>query len=329
MARGLLVRLRPNAPWRIGPDSGDRERVETVLHSDAVYSAVTSAIAMLGGLEEWLAATASGTPAVRFSSCFPFIGNTLLVTPPRNLWPPAPSAKVRYAGAKFVPLSVIESLLAEKPLNEDALQVDGASECLLPQNVQGPFRVRIRSNAAVDREGVGVETHRTACIEFGPEAGLWMVVEFANDEAEQTWKPIVKSALHFLADHGVGGERSRGWGRSEAPEIVEGELPSLVLKLPEGASGDKGHWLLSLFHPSEEDAIDWQRGSYSVTTRSGRVEATGAEKSATRMVSEGSVLVGAVPKGSVRDVAPEGFAHPVYRNGFALSIEIPLKAGTA
>ena len=166
MARGLLVRLRPNAPWRIGPDSGDRERVETLLHSDVVYSAVTSAIATLGGLEEWLRATATAEPAVRFSSCFPFAGNSLLVTPPRNLWPPAPSAWVRYAGARFVPLSVVESLLAEKPLNEDALQVDGASECLLPQNTPGPFRISLRSHAAIDRWGVGIAEHKTACLEF-------------------------------------------------------------------------------------------------------------------------------------------------------------------
>ncbi|MEO8028389.1 MAG: hypothetical protein ABI823_18040, partial [Bryobacteraceae bacterium] len=62
MSRGLLVRLRPNAPWRIGPDSGDRERVDPLLHSDAVYSAVTSAIAAAGDLPAWLAATAVDEP---------------------------------------------------------------------------------------------------------------------------------------------------------------------------------------------------------------------------------------------------------------------------
>jgi hypothetical protein len=29
------------------------------------------------------------------------------------------------------------------------------------------------------------------------------------------------------------------------------------------------------------------------------------------------------PRGSAADVAPEGFAHPVYRAGFALSIPLP------
>ena len=30
-----------------------------------------------------------------------------------------------------------------------------------------------------------------------------------------------------------------------------------------------------------------------------------------------------VPRGSAADVAPDGFAHPVFRSGFALSIRLP------
>ena len=42
------------------------------------------------------------------------------------------------------------------------------------------------------------------------------------------------------------------------------------------------------------------------------------------MIEEGSVIVSAqTPLGSALDVAPEGFAHPVYRCGFALSIALP------
>jgi hypothetical protein len=43
------------------------------------------------------------------------------------------------------------------------------------------------------------------------------------------------------------------------------------------------------------------------------------------MVAEGSVLVAsAAPRGAASDVAPEGFPHPVYRAGFALSVPVPL-----
>ena len=70
-----------------------------------------------GQLEEWLDATARAPePAVRFSSCFPFHGETLYVVPPRQLWPPPASAKVRWKGARFVPLSVVDGLVNGSPI---------------------------------------------------------------------------------------------------------------------------------------------------------------------------------------------------------------------
>jgi CRISPR type III-A-associated RAMP protein Csm4 len=330
MPQGLLIKLRPTGPWRIGPDSGVRDRVDRVFHSDSLYSAVSSALAQLGHLDEWLGATARATEsAVRFSSCFPYHGDTLLVAPPRNLWPPQASSKVRWKGARFVPLSVVETLAAGRALSEGAWAVDAESECLVPSRnpvVPGPFRVAVRSSAAVDRDGVSVATHSTACLEFTPDCGLWTVAEFANDTARERWTGPLTAAFRLLADSGMGGERSRGWGRAEMPEITAGELPGLLMKRQE--SDATGYWLLSVFSPAESDAIDWQQGDYVLTTRGGRVESSagwGEGKKLTRMVAEGSVIVAPVaPRGSAADVAPEGFAHPVYRSGFAVSLPIPL-----
>jgi CRISPR type III-A-associated RAMP protein Csm4 len=319
----LLIKLRPTGPWRIGPDSGDRDRVDRIYHSDSVYAAVSSAMASLGELEPWLLATAqSPEPAVRFSSCFPFYGETLYVVPPRNLWPPPASPKVRFKGARFVPMKVVETLLAGRAIAEDNWAIDGASECLISGGAQGPFRVSVRSNAAVDRAGEGVAPHSTACLEFTPGAGLWLVASFADDAAKERWSGPLTAALRLLADSGFGGGRSRGWGRSEMPEIVEGDLPRLLIQ-----TGDEpnGYWLLSVFHPAASDEIDWQHGNYSLTTRGGRIESHGDAKKTTRMLTEGSVIVSAsAPVGAASDVAPENFEHPVFRSGFALAIPIPL-----
>lgn len=322
----VLVRLRPTGPWRIGPDSGDRDRVERIYHSDALYSAVCGAMARLGALDEWLDATArSSAPAVRFSSCFPFHQETLYVLPPQHIWPPAASSKVRWKGARFVPLPVVESLLAGKPLSEDAWVVDGESECLMPSSAPAGstlFRASVRSSAAIDRAGDSAAPHSVACLEFTPGSGLWFVAAFADDQ----WSERVKAAIRLLADSGFGGERSRGWGRSETPDFREN--PALLGNAI-AADSETGHWMLSLFHPAPSDAVDWQRGNYSLTTRGGRVESEsgwGQMKKNTRMVAEGSVLVSAAePKGAAADVAPEGFSHPVYRAGFGLSLPVPLK----
>src|SRR5579862_6858029 len=97
MPFSFIVRLRPTGPWRFGPDSGARDQVEMLCHSDAVFSAVTSAMVRLGLQEEWLEATVRAqAPVVKFSSLYPFQKDLLFVTPPRSVWPPAPSTKVRY-----------------------------------------------------------------------------------------------------------------------------------------------------------------------------------------------------------------------------------------
>src|ERR1039458_7399327 len=236
MNPGLVVKLRPTGPWRIGPDSGARNRVDFIYHSDSLYSAVTAAMARLGSLEDWLAATARGTePAVCFGSCFPFVDDIGFVVPPRTVWPPvspsALSARVRWRSARFVPLEVVQAMLAGLPLDDNKWSVDGPSECLVPAGRPGPFRTALRWSAAVDRLTGATERHSTACIEFRTGCGLWTIVSFQDVSAHARWAEPVKAAFRLLADSGFGGERSRGWGRAEAPEFTEGDLPEMILPL--------------------------------------------------------------------------------------------------
>ena len=456
MNPGLVVKLRPTGPWRIGPDSGARNRVDLVYHSDSLYSAITSAMARLGSLDEWLDATArqTGESAVCFSSCFPFLDEIGFIVPPRTVWPPtspaAMSARVRWKSARFVPLSVVQAVLAGKKLDERQWSVDGVSQCLVPAGRPGPFRTSVRWGAGVDRLTGSSERWSTACTEFRPGAGLWTIVSFSGEAARERWSGPVKAAFRLLADSGFGGERSRGWGRAEAPEFVEGSLPEMILPAvtapepvaavleaeasapsvveplvaeapaetavaeaaapapePEAAvetpvaepvveaaveesqpevvaaaeaavetppaepsepepvaeqvapeppaqaveppaleplaaavtdqpaqateSLRTSHWLLSLFAPAADDAVEWSRGNYALVARGGRVDSpagSGELKKQIDMVTEGSVLVsGESLHGAAPDVAPEGFAHPVFRAGFALSIPLPGQVG--
>jgi CRISPR type III-A-associated RAMP protein Csm4 len=447
MTPGLVVRLRPTGPWRVGPDSGARNRVDSIYHSDSVYAAVTAAMARLGMFEEWLDATArSAEPAVSFSSCFPFLDEIGFVVPPRTIWPPqlpAVGARVHWKSARFVPVTMVQSLIAGGKPDEHAWSVDGPSECLVPTGRLGPFRAAVRSSAAVDRLSGASERHSMACLEFRPGAGLWLVTAFHDEPCRERWLDPVKAAFRLLADSGFGGERSRGWGRSEAPEFTEGTLPEMILP-PAGRTGDapietappatgmpaadadiesastpapsdpepltaapeeeasgagasacqpgdtapaeaggvavdsaaapalaasvtesaigvleleapvevaeepteaepvpevqpqeapifeagpKPHWLLSLFAPAEQDAVDWSRGNYWLVERGGRVDSpagSGELKKTLQMVGEGSVIYAPVaPSGAAPDVAPGGFPHPVFRAGFAVSVPLP------
>jgi CRISPR type III-A-associated RAMP protein Csm4 len=351
MQPAVVVRLRPAGPWRCGVGIGQGQ-VESAFRSDRLYSAVTLAMQRLGVLREWLEATAlSQTPAVVFSSLFPFQGDTLFAPPPATLWPPpanlltSPSpvflSKIRWAAAQYVPLSVTESLLLSQPLLADQWVVDGESGCLLRRDrpSTSPFRYSTRTSAAVDRlnetsaSGTGV-----ACIEFENGAGLWGVARFADDGAEAAWGERVRGAFRLLADTGFGGRRSSGWGQSAAPEFERGEWPKLIAPKLAGVRGKSSEspteeeqpssfWLLSLYSPASHDSVDWSSGDYRLVSRTGRVdsfEGGGATKKAVRMVAEGSVLsLRDEPVGAAVDVAPENFAHPVYRAGFALAFKLP------
>ena len=324
-----IVRFRPTGPWRFGPDSGSRDRVDLIYHSDSLYAAVTSAMLRLELLDEWLDSTVrktDGPPDVRFGSLYPFQRDLLFVPPPRSMWPPPPSTKVRFKSARFVPLSVVQSLVADQVIDDNRWIIDGVCQCLFPSG-EGPFRIGLRTAAGIDRlNPAATDPHTTACIEFGREAGLWTMVVFSTDEARERWQRRVANAFRLLADSGFGGERTRGWGRSEDPRWKWS--PGLSFEI--APETPVGYWLLSLYAPAGSDAVDWKTGNYTTVIRTGRAESAanwGALKSPTVMIAEGSVIVAAgSPSGEARDVAPPDFAHAVYRAGFAVAIPVPWRA---
>jgi CRISPR type III-A-associated RAMP protein Csm4 len=251
---------------------------------------------------------------------------------------PVFATKLRWRAVRFVPVTLVENLLLGQRLLADQWFADPESKCLLrrdrPQT--SPFRPAVRTSVAVDRLGAGQESHSLACIEFEPGAGLWAVANFRDAEAAAEWREPLLGVLRLLADSGLGGRRSSGWGQISSIRSQEGQWPALLVpKLarrkpaPEETNGNhRHHWLLSLYSPAAVDRIDWTTGSYSLATRTGHVDTTRGERSwkkAVRMVEEGSVLAAAeAPIGSAVDTAPDGFAHPVYRAGFALSLPLPV-----
>ena len=328
MPSGFIVRLRPIGPWRLGPSSGARDRVDRVLHSDTLYSALTIAADHLGFLSEWLGATAEAEePVVRVGSAFPFVGRTLLAPAPKHVWPPQSSGRVRWKSARFVPLHVAPRLLAYEALKEDRWAVDPVSESVLPVEkfgeVNPPFRVAMRRTAAVDRlSGASSDASSTACLEFAEQAGMWCPVICPED-----WRERVQALFRYIADAGVGGERSSGWGRAAAPEFEP--LPSALAansldELPDQHAA--GYWLLSLYAPAASDRVDWSRGSYALLRRSGRTNGSGAPKTESAIVEEGSVVMAeSAPAGRAHDVAPAGAGHPVYRAGFAVAVPVAVR----
>jgi CRISPR/Cas system CSM-associated protein Csm4 (group 5 of RAMP superfamily) len=310
----IEVRLRPTTPWRVGHGAGDRERVDVVYHSDALYSAMSHAMKTLGWLNEWLDATARNEAgsAVRFSSLFPFIGRTRLIAPPKTWWPPANPGRLYTEAAKLIPLDVVRNGIVE----ESRWIVDGETGCLCHTGSGSPMKIGVRTSAAVDRLTGVADPHSIAYLEFASNAGWWGVFEVSDE----TWESRVKSAFRLLADSGFGGERSRGWGRAAAPEFN-----SASSLFPATANEDGSWWLLSTYSPDATDSVDWSRGEYTAAQRGGWTDSNAgvAPKKQVRIIEEGSVVFAPSLRGRAVDVAPEGFPHPVYRAGFALAVPAP------
>jgi CRISPR type III-A-associated RAMP protein Csm4 len=231
--------------------------------------------------------------------------------------------------ARLAPAALIESILLGQKILADQWVADSESACLLRRDRPSttPFRTVLRIAAAVDRaSGRSTLAHPIACVEFEPGAGLWFVLRFRDQNSSAAWGERLRAMLRLLGDTGFGGRRSAGWGQTQAPEIQDGQWPHVLFpklaRLPRTDTASSLHWLLSLFSPSPDDAIDWTNGEYTLLER-------GAELGKrARFVAEGSVLAAATsPVGMAVDVGNgvgNGRAHPVYRSGMALSLPLPV-----
>lgn len=303
MAQAILFRFEARGVWSAAPSG------PSLVASDTFYGAVCAAMDHFGWLAEWLAAG----PAVRLSSLFPWQQGTLFAPPPASAWPPVNGLqRLRPKLVRFLPLAAIADLLEENGLVESRWVLDPASGCLLAADragAGGPFRPVSFEKAAGPKHG----------IQFAENGGLWGVA-FCQDDL---WRRRLEATLRWLADAGVGGNRTLGWGSSTAVRFESGETVTTVLRRSKQGDGSRGWWLLSLFAPAAEEIVHWEQGAYRLAVRSGWVEGTQTAKRSQRMVAEGSVIYAPeAPAGCLSDVTPEGCQHPVYRNGFAVAVPL-------
>lgn len=303
MAQAILFRFEARGAWSAaaaGP---------SLVASDTFYGAVCAAMDRFGWMEEWLAAGR----AVRLSSLFPWQQGTLFAPPPASVWPPANGLqRLRPKLVRFLPLPAIRDLLSEGGLAESRWVLDPGSGCLLAADRAGsggPFRPLHVEKAAGPKSG----------IQFVEDAGVWGLAVCESEE----WRKRMEAALRWLADSGVGGNRALGWGGSAGVRLEKAESVEALLRRGAPGDGSKGWWLLSMFAPAADEEVFWEQGAYRLAVRSGWVEGTTVTKRPQRLVAEGSVVFApAAPAGSLEDVAPEGWAHPVYRNGFAVAVAL-------
>ena len=308
--------------------------MDLIYHSDSLYSAVSAAMARLGlaGRMAGGHGASADAPAVRFSSCFPFAGDTLLVVPPRSLWPPPASTKIRWKGARFVPL--VGGRIAAGRQGDRRRPLGRGRRERMPGAVQSGRADRSASRCDRAPAWIACTTRR---VEFTPPrasnsragAGLWTLVQFADDDAAAR---LGSAGSKRAAAAGRFRLRRRTLARlGTIGSAGVAALDSAGAELTEQAGRARVLAVVAL-HPGAAIPSTGSAATMPRVSRSGRVESSarwGEPKKPTRMVAEGSVLLAGSANCAAlpRDVAPEGFPHPVYRAGFAVDRSDSLAGG--
>lgn len=162
---------------------------------------------------------------------------------------------------------------------------------------------------------------------FSPGCGLWFGVVWLDPErriGEIPFREAWARAFRTLAEDGIGGERSVGYGIFEWREGTPFVLPETTPNRPAV--------LLSRYHPRPEElpqALNGENVAYRLTSVAGWLRSPdGAAQRRKRvyLLDAGSTIAWpGLPAGNVVDVRPDypaaegSLPHPVYRYGLALA----------
>lgn len=337
------------------------ESVQTLLHADTIFSALCNVWARFHILTreelEGLGNIFNTSPPFRLSSAFPYMFKSTRL----KFYLPKPHIDTRQFeifGDDMIPhrktewkkqlknVQFIPSEFFENWLKEEQFIKDGWLEDL--NAWQGSFVEEIHPHHAQDRLTQASELYHSGKIFFHQEqeddCGFYFLVQFP--EEDNVWKEKLNEALMALSTMGLGGDKSLGLGRFEYNITTKhGVLEEIdrwddLEFLKESAQEEKDKkCVLSLFWPTESErksivdilnVEDKKNNSiaYGLVQRKGWTGSTSTlhkmKRKTMTMFSEGSVfgVEGFSPQGSIIDIKPVGFPHPVWRYGIALTVPI-------
>jgi CRISPR-associated protein Csm4 len=328
------------AGFHFGAHGFGQEESRVNLPSDSLFAALVYRLALREGaqaVESYLAPFHSGEAPYVISSTFPRAGNLLFFPAPfrreigeRGSGPqPKELKRVNYLSLElFRRLLAGESFASLYPgsrkLQKETVLCTPEEAAALPQSLVGDtlWEVEKRPRVTLDRASSASNLYFTGRVIFARDCGLWFGVRWIKDDQKQ-YKRLV-DLLADLADAGLGGERSAGYGAAQI-------LPVEPLELPEP---DGNTWVsLSRYLPAEDElaALRHPQAAYRLEHVGGWLDSPhrrGQRRRGLHILSAGSTfgpLERSVP-GSLADVRPvyesdpDPLGHPVYRAGLALAV---------
>ncbi len=322
-----IFRLHFTEPLHISNARNDYNSSERVIFSDTLHAAIMDTWAILGK-QEWI----KPEPEFAISNLFPFTKKddemVYFFRKPykyknnrdKNKSADAVGEAKKNKNVQYIDSQYFENLLNGKydPLTEHIrgqflsrieIKADFISTNVIP-------RIRWHRNEAEDTEIFYMER-----LYFAKDSGLYFI--FIGDSE---MKKRVTVALNYLAENGLGTDRTVGHGRFEYTE------DSFLLNLPAKSDYSIN---LSLFCPESQtelnEMLDTASG-YNFIRRGGWMGEpyNSYRKRSVHMFTEGSVFrqscEGMFTKGKTVDLKPEGtpvkIGHPVYRVGKSIFMPV-------
>ena len=346
----------------IGGQGGKLEESGVTLPADTLFAALVDAHRRSGGDPQALAApfvAAPPDPPFLLTSAFPYAGAVRFFPMPVDLTrlvTPEALRRVRYLSEGLLRQALDGEMLDgwlfpeeqfAEPQTGAALQ-GGQFWLKVEETANLPIEMQrnegqrhalpmlpVATTARVPRVTVDRLSHSSTIYHagrttFAAGCGLWFGVHWRDRERRIEGSPLtyaeaVAQALALLADDGLGGERTAGYGafRLGVPAAVD---------LPDPAEG-RSTWLLSRYHPASVGELAGLRdphAAYQLVKAGGWLRSydyPAVRRRRLTLLGEGSLVpLPGLVAGDVVDVRPRypqaesPFPHPVYRYGLALGV---------
>jgi CRISPR-associated protein Csm4 len=337
-------RLALSAPLHVGDIGIGVEESLPYLPSDTLFSALV--ITWLEMNQHALVANLltdfAAQPPLLLTSCFPYAGPVHLL--PRPLLPVHPEGGGKgYKRVHWVSSQIFARLIngitpgeltdlwnnanregaASGLLQDGRVWVTSAERTEIAAGLHQEERQTLtlwasekRPHVAIDRITSRSNLYHVGAVRFTTGCGIWCSVR-----GETAWVERTAQALRLMADSGVGGRRSRGYGRFTLNEAKPMALPAV--------NGGSHQVLLSRFAPTEAEMalLRAPGASYGLVTVGGwsqNLRNIPIMRQKVRFLSEGSVIQQSnrVP-GQLLNLkppqTPPQYNHPVHRYGFGFA----------
>lgn len=328
--------------WNIQGDSGfhfgiqgiGQEESSVVLPSDSLFAALVSQLALIEpsqSVSDWCSAFQADPPFL-LTNAFPRSKDVLFFPFPRNLRGQLSEDQIDTKLQKrisFVSQEILRELLKgnKEPIYK-AHQLQEGSVLISEQELAGLgddlrkqgviWKVMKRPRVTIGRKSSQSNLFHTGLTAFSPGCGLWFGFIWRKRNPDEQER--IELLLKVLADSGIGGERSAGFGVAAITKGKELDLPNI-------AKGPA--LLLNRYIPQDGEwsCLKHDDARYQVVEAGGWAQISqqkAQRRKSTVLLEAGSVLGDVIndPLGCMLDVRPTydveiSIPHPIWRMGYA------------